>query len=214
MIRAGHAIGRSYPVCTSHRSFECCAVFIVYSIYEGNMDVPDELKIAIELAERSVSGGGRVATFAREMIRLLKATEHQLVAIPAPATTMRAADGKLVYVVDSRSETLTEFRTSGKASPFRCPKPLYDAMALVLASAERPLAVEEIIVQTAKLLSEPPADHQVRVVLRLWMHVEPALVSRNRTRYAPTDAASFPSSAQSVWEALKEQGQAGKRIIK
>jgi hypothetical protein len=87
-------------------------------------------------------------------------------------------------------------------------------MALVLASAERPLAVEEIIVQTAKLLSEPPADHQVRVVLRLWMHVEPALVSRNRTRYAPTDAASFPSSAQSVWEALKEQGQAGKRIIK
>jgi hypothetical protein len=206
MIRAERAIGRIYSVFGSQMNFEVGTGFNVYSICEGNMDVPDELKIAIELAERSVRGGGRVATLAKEMIRLLKATERHLVAIETPIAAVRPMGDKLVYVVHSKNETLTEFRTSGKASPFRCPNRLYDAMAQVLASAERGLAVEEIIVEAARVLGEPPADHQVRVVLRLWMHAEPALVSRNRARYAPTDAAHIVSTAKSLWEELKVPG--------
>jgi hypothetical protein len=175
----------------------------VYSVCNGcDMEVPDELKIAIELSERSIRAGGPVAVFAREVIRLLKAAEQRLLFENVHTEAKRPSGLKLVYVVDKAGMMLTEFRTSGKSNPFRCPKGLYDAMVTVLADADRPLGVEEIGAEVGKVTREPPADHQVRVALRFWLHVDPALVSRNRARYRSTNAASFREDAANLWTRL------------
>lgn len=75
---------------------------------------------------------------------------------------------------------LTEHRVGGRPYPFRCPKPIYDAMAEVLAGADHALSLEEMITAVTAVTGDPPADYQVRVPLRLWMHVEPPLIVRNR----------------------------------
>jgi hypothetical protein len=145
------------------------------------MEVPKELTLAIELAEKTATSRTRVAAFAREMLRLLRSVEQQ-VRKSQSSLMNSAATGplaqKVIYLVDPRTETLAEHRTSGKSNPFRCSKALYDAVAKVLAVTERPLAVEEIAAEAGKLLGEPPADFQLRVPLRLWLREEPPLITR------------------------------------
>jgi hypothetical protein len=162
------------------------------------MEVPEELRIAIELAQRTVRAGGRVAVFAREMVRLLERTEQRLM-----ATKGRLPSGdKRVYVVDGKTEMLAEHRTSGKSNPFRCPKALYDAVVQVLAAADRPLAVEEIAVGAAKVMGAPSPEFQVRLPLRLFMSVDPPLLVRNRARYSRSDD-RFDNDAISLWNRLR-----------
>jgi hypothetical protein len=83
-------------------------------------------------------------------------------------------------------------------------------MAMVLAAADRPLGVEEIGAEVGKLTGEPPADHQVRVALRLWMHVDPALVSRNRARYRSVDAENLHKASSNIWDSLRTHPSADK----
>jgi hypothetical protein len=177
-------------------------LFRLYGQEETHMDIPTELKVAIELAQRTAAGGGRVAIFGREMFRLLKKAEERLTDGELP-TSFGPIEGKVVYIVDRKDQMLAEHRTSGKSKPFRCPKALYEAVTKVLASAERPLAVEEIASEVGNMTGEAPAEYQVRVPLRLFMSVDPALVSRNRARYRAITSDNFATKTKELWAQLR-----------
>ncbi|HLL88510.1 MAG TPA: hypothetical protein VK324_04350 [Tepidisphaeraceae bacterium] len=170
------------------------------------MEVPKELKVARDLAERTAEGGGRVAIFAREMAALLVRVEEQLTGVQTPVAVSRAVRGRqerAEYVVEvvGKVQTLAEHRTSGKSKPFRCPKSVYDAVAKVVGEGERALGVEEIASAVERELQFRPAEFQVRVSLRLWLSVEPPLVERVRARYR--SVGGLAEQAARLWERLR-----------
>jgi hypothetical protein len=67
------------------------------------MQVPNELNVAIQLAQRTTAGKGRVATFAKEMASLLIRVEEQLVAGGTGISVSRMARGstdRVEYIVE------------------------------------------------------------------------------------------------------------------
>jgi hypothetical protein len=175
------------------------------------MEVPKELKVALELTERTAAGKGKVATFAKEVASLLSRGIAQLPSTSGVGIISRAAKGgpeKVVYVVDlgnGQEEALAEHRTSGKSNPFRCPKSMYDAIVRVLGAAERAMSVEDIADDVGKLVGDRPAEFQVRVPLRLWLSVSPPLVNRNRARYRPIESDTFAVMAAQLWMNLRSE---------
>jgi hypothetical protein len=181
-------------------------------ITEDAVEVPDELRVALELAERTAAGKGRVATFAKEMANLLVRAEKKLEAGATGISVSRSArgsDDRVEYLVEKagigHEETLAEHRTNGKSKPFRCSKGLYDAVVKVLVATDRSLSVEEIASGVERLGLERPAEFQLRVPLRLWMHIEPALISRNRAKYRPIDSKRIVLEASHLWNSLLSQ---------
>lgn len=185
----------------------------VYPAYDGemekHMEVPEEIRLALTLARQTARGSGKIATFAKEMERILERGISQIEVAELPNVARRAdrsGEEQVIYVVDQdrgHGEALAEHRTSGKSKPMRCPKRVYDALAGVLGAADRPLGLDEVMTAVEKVMGDRPADHQVRVALRLWMHVDPPLVSRNRARYRLIDTNSFTTRAKALWDILK-----------
>lgn len=173
------------------------------------MEVPEELRLALELAEMTAASRGRFAPFAREMVSLLKRAEEQIRALDVPVSLVRSTKrgNERIYLAEKdasgHGEVLAEHRTSGKSYPFRCSKALYDAMTEVLITTDRPLFVEEIASAVEKKMGERPADFQVRVPLRLWLSVDPPLVIRNRARYRAARPVSLASDANILWTKLR-----------
>jgi hypothetical protein len=184
----------------------------VYPVYNGEMEkhmqVPEEIRLALTLARQTARGSGKVATFAKEIEHILERGIKQIEVAELPTVARRAdrsGEEQVIYVVDQdrgHGEALAEHRTSGKSKPMRCPKKVYDALARVLTGADRPLGLEEIMAAVGKVLGDRPADHQVRVALRLWMHVDPPLLARNRARYRPLVNMDFSTSALALWQTL------------
>ena len=172
-----------------------------------------------------------MATRVSEIFRLEQARDL-LAQIKAPATTARIArqvialldqemadrqqpisflhDAKrgaarVEYRVERTGlgENVAEYRPGSKAKPFRCPRPLYEAIVAVLDNADGPLSMAEIVEQVARQTGQPPGDHQYRPAIRLWMHVQPPLLRRSRSRYSPSDGQSFKASASKLWHDLK-----------
>lgn len=98
---------------------------------------------------------------------------------------------------------LTEERLSGKSKAFRCPRAVYDAVVEVLSKADRPLLLDEIATGAEKELGDRPADHQVRVALRFWMHLQKPLLTRSRARHRPTSLKDFGDEADRRWLQLR-----------
>lgn len=170
------------------------------------MEVPEELRVAAELAVKTASAGGPLGRFAHEIGRLLAAAIPKLEVQQARASAsqrLRDAKGREYLVQGERAnEALIEYRLSGKAKPMRCPKSVYEAMVQVLESADRPLSVEEIATGVEKVMGVRPADFQMRVPLRLWMNVQPPLLSRNRARYRASAPQTVQSVAHALWSSL------------
>ena len=174
------------------------------------MEVPKELTVAIELAERTAAEGGSEAICAQEMVRLLGRVREQIAAEGERRGLSRVArrgQGEVEYIVEGSgpTETLTEHRLSGKSYPFRCPKGVYEAVVAVLAASERPMSVEDIATAVEKVMGVRPAEYQLRVPLRLWMAVEPLLVPRVRARYRPADPISFHAQALVLWNSFRRK---------
>ena len=173
------------------------------------MEVPDELKVALEFAQKTTKVKGKTAIFAREMVTLLERAVTKLETAESSLMISRPAKGggeKVVYVVDKvegREEALAEHRTSGKSNPFRCPKSLYDAIVQVLMTTDRSLSVEDIANEVAKTGVDRPAEFQVRVPLRLWISVQAPLITRNRARYR-SSVNSFSTLALHIWSSLRK----------
>lgn len=93
---------------------------------------------------------------------------------------------------------LAEYRSSGP--PLRVPKPAYDHVVNVLAAADRPLPFDDLMSALRKG-ADPPADWQVRVVLRYLLRADPAVLRRTRSRYQPITLRAFKAGAERWWKA-------------
>jgi hypothetical protein len=167
--------------------------------------VPESLLLAMQLL-RGVRRKGPMGTLARDVLALLERADEEL---RAEGTVVRRESGRsaaaIEYVVEMTKgvEVVTESRLSGKSAPFKCPKAIYDAMVQVLAAAERPMSLEDIMEAVNRHVTDAAAEYQVRVPLRLWMHVDPALIVRSRARYRLADPKAFISQATRLWSSLR-----------
>jgi hypothetical protein len=161
------------------------------------VEVPQGLKKAIErLKDESKPGADSLAG---ELLPLLESAADEIKGMRRPAG--RGA-GEIAYMVErtQQGEVLTERRLSGKSEPFRCPKLVYDALATVLADANRPLSVEEVTTAVGQQLGVRPPDHQIRVALRFWLHFESPIVLRIRARYTPIKGSDFLAAVTRLWQ--------------
>lgn len=170
------------------------------------MDAAEALRRAKELAVALSMRRGEVGKVATKILALLDTASQELVAEKggAQARPSKRGDAEIEYRVEKTTagETLAEHRTSGASQPFRCPRPVYDAIAQVLASATGPLPLEDIAAAVAAKAGVTPGDYQLRVPLRLWLSVTPPLIVRHRARYRAADQA-FLSGTKGLWERLK-----------
>lgn len=154
---------------------------------------------------------GKVGEKLQEIGSFLDAALAQLDASVPQATVTRAARRGLApieYLVEptAQGEMLTEKRTSGSSQPFRCSRTLYDAMVATFKGADGPMSLEDVAAIVAKRLGDRPAEFQIRVPLRLWLHANPPLLNKIRTRYRPASA-TFQTDADALWKKLKKPGE-------
>jgi len=109
-----------------------------------------------------------------------------------------AAQPSQEYVVQKTDEGdfLTERRPSG-SQPFRCPKNAYDAAAQILAKTTQPMHFEDLHERLNTAMGERQPDYRLRVCLRFWLHHK--IIERSRTRYRPTEPATFLTHAGALW---------------
>lgn len=134
----------------------------------------------------------------REQLRFVTARSR-----PSPRRTGEAT----TYSVEGSGEHagLAEYRRSGP--PLRVPQGAYDLVVSVLAAAERPLPFDELMSALRAEQADPPADWQVRVVLRYLLRAEPALLRRTRSRYQPVTPKSFKGAADRWWKVTKRESK-------
>jgi hypothetical protein len=146
----------------------------------------------------------KAAAIARRVLDLLDVIEQaNRKAEGMPRPTRRGAK-RVVYMVEKTEvgQNLAEHRPGSTSSPFRCPKPLYDAVVKVLAGAKRPLGTDDIVSGVERLVGYRPGEHQYRVALRFFTTVEPPLLVRSRAKYSPANT-SFSENAARLWTTLR-----------
>jgi hypothetical protein len=166
--------------------------------------IPEPLLIAIQLV-RGVRAKGPVGRFAKEVLPLLERAAEQLEDGQPVRRKLGRGDGAIEYVVEktAQGEVLTERRSGGTSQPLRCPKVVYDAAIRMLATTTKPLSMDEILSGIETVMGVRPAEFQMRVALRLWLHADPALISRLRARYRLADSTGFISKATRLWSSLR-----------
>ena len=167
----------------------------------GHVEVPQPLIRAIRRLTEASTSRGKAAELAAEVLPLLEAA---VVVIRGVSRPSRRGTGEIEYLVEKtqQGEVLTERRLSGNSQPYRCPKAIYEAVADVLAKAERPLLLDEIVTGVEKHVGHRPSDFHVRLPLRFWMHGDHPTVVRNRARYSALLKAESTTSAQKLWEKI------------
>lgn len=171
------------------------------------MDPSEALAKARELVSALARRRGEVGRAAAKVLALLDHVEAGLRDRTGSEPVVRQGRkglGPVEYRVEMTPTggTLAEHRTSGASQPFRCPKTLYDAVIEVLAKTDRAMSVDEVASAVEVRLGERPADFQLRVPLRLWMHVQPPLLTRSRARYRAATP-EFGTAAVKLWNRLK-----------
>jgi hypothetical protein len=171
---------------------------------EKIMEVPESLRRVLEEVQRASEVNSDVGRFANTLRMSLEAAIADLAARDVSRPSRRGT-GDIKYAIErtQQGEVLSEIRTGGKSKPFRCPREVYFALAAMLEDADRPLGMDEIMSTVEQVLEYRPPDHQVRVPLRLWMHIDPPLLRRSRARHAPILPNSFLSAAAELWERLQ-----------
>lgn len=167
------------------------------------MDVPEPLRKALAKVKERSDGQSEAGRLAQSLLPLLEAAVAEITTAGVTRPLQRGV-GEMAYVVEKtgQGDVLTERRVGTKSKPFRCPKRVLDALATVLGEANRPLAMDEIMAALEARLGDRPADHQVRVAQRLWLHVQPPLLTRNRARYRAVDPSLIIRQANDLWGRL------------
>jgi hypothetical protein len=168
------------------------------------MAIPLPLRQALDDVMGKSGHETEVGDFARRLRPLLEAAVEELSAASVTRPSRRGT-GEVGYVVEKtqQGEVLTENRPGRKSKPFRCPKLVYETLVAVLAGADRPLGMDEIMAVVEAKTGDRPADHQVRVALRFWMHVQPPQLARARARYRVVSREGFPSQAGRLWRQVQ-----------
>lgn len=172
------------------------------------MTASEALHKARELLTALTHRRGEVGRTAEKILALLDRAEDDLAGLRAGGPVTRPSkrgSGKMEYRVERTpgGETLAEHRIGGTSQPFRCPRGVYDAIVQALASATSPLSVEDIATEVKSREGVQPGDFQIRVPLRLWLQVEPALIIRHRARYRSVTPELFPAATRALWERLR-----------
>lgn len=130
------------------------------------------------------------------------AIRHRLRSLGAkPRPPVRRRTGQETsYTVEGTGgqASLAEHRPSGP--PLRVPKRAYDVVVDVLSTAARPLPFDELM-SAMRDQTDPPADWQVRVVLRYLLRADPPVLRRSRSRYQPVTSGKFRTAASKWWKA-------------
>jgi hypothetical protein len=171
---------------------------------EPFVDIPESLNKALDEVRSASEVHSEVGAWAMSLRPLLEAAVAEITAATVTRPSRRGT-GAINYLVErtEQGEVLTEDRAGGKSKPFRCPAKVYETLVVVLSEAARPLALDEIMTAVAARMGDRPPEHQVRVALRLWMHIEPPLATRNRTRYRPSSLTQFSRQAVEHWNRLR-----------
>jgi len=142
--------------------------------------------------------------FAKRLLPLLEAVTEEL----AAGSVVRPArgTGQIEYSVamTEQGEALTERRLGGRSKPFRCPKFIYEALTESLAESKKPLSMDEIMAAAEIKLGNRPADFQIRVALRLWMHSDPPMLVRSRSKYSLVAPKGFLVDSKRLWLMLRQ----------
>ncbi len=136
-----------------------------------------------------------------EILRAVDQLDRLVSSAGAPAAERVRIRGKAkTYTVQrvGDEDVLAEHRPDDP-NPFRCLRRTYDVAARAMSKFDRPVKYPEIAKAVAKELGAPPADYQVRVVLRFWSEPDVRLLERARARYKPVDPARFVKLAGDAW---------------
>jgi hypothetical protein len=168
------------------------------------MEVPPLLLTVIKSVEERAVEASDAGRFAAMILPQLKEVVADLSKGEVSRSSRRGI-GQMTYLVEKtyQGDVLTERKGSG-SKPYRCPQRAYEALASILEAADRPLLLDEILAALEKRIGDRPADHQVRVALRLWMYVAPPLVGRNRARYRSSTPESLLLQAHELWKQLQQ----------
>jgi hypothetical protein len=151
-------------------------------------------RLLAEIARAHPSLHGSLAKVHQELDRLAHALES------GPAVPKKRTGESTLYRVEAVNsrEVLGEYRPS--ASPLRVGRDIYDAVVQSLSQSERPLGVDEALTAIVRAVDTPPAEWQIRVVLRYMLRGDPPFVARNRSRYHPLNNKTFRKAAANWWE--------------
>ena len=171
----------------------------------GMTDSVSEIR-ALDKARRllgTIKSPPATVAIVEEVLSLLDEVDRTTTA--AFTRPARRGAAPVVYTVQTTEmgESLAEHRPDGSSRPFRCPKPLYDALVNILTQADRPLSTDEIAAAAEQVVGYRPGDHQYRVPLRLFLHVQPPLLVRSRAKYSILDPKSFAAEAARLWSGLR-----------
>lgn len=166
--------------------------------------VPESLVRALEEVVRASEAQSEVGEWARRLRPLLEAAVADISAVTVSRQSRRGT-GAINYIVEmtQQGEVLTEERVGGNSQPFRCPARVYETLVVVLSEAERPLALDEIMSAVETRMGERPPEHHLRVALRLWMHIQPPLLTRNRARHRSISPQTFSVDSRALWRRLQ-----------
>lgn len=124
--------------------------------------------------------------------------------IVGPRARVRTA----IYTIEDspRGPALTERRDSG-ARPFKCPKPVYETIAGVIADSREPLSFFDIKASASKKHRQKLPDYVIRTPLRFWSTL--GVVVHQQARFVRVGTkAEFTRNSRLAWmSASKEQIQ-------
>jgi hypothetical protein len=145
-----------------------------------------------------------------EILRAVDQLESVVNSAGAAASPRPRTRGKVKHYTIQRvgdEDVLAEHRPDDP-NPFRCLRSTYDAAARAMTKFERPVKYPEILKAITRELGSPPADYQVRVLLRFWSEPSVKLLERARARYKPVEPVQFTKLADQAWRRVRGLGRA------
>jgi len=88
----------------------------------------------------------------------------------------------------------------------RCPQRIYDAPVAEMSEIAEPVQFPALLQGLAARTGKELPDYLIRLCIRFWMGVKPALVEKIRTRYRPIRRSTFARDARRAWRQLADAG--------
>lgn len=83
-----------------------------------------------------------------------------------------------------------------------CPQEVYDALVAEMTEVAEPVQFPALLQGVAARIGKEVPDYLIRLCIRFWMGVKPALVEKIRTRYRPIRPSTFARDARRAWRQL------------
>ncbi|MGB9624783.1 MAG: hypothetical protein ACPMAQ_07960 [Phycisphaerae bacterium] len=98
---------------------------------------------------------------------------------------------------------MAEYREGGRQA-YLCPQEVYDALVTEMSEIAEPVQFPALLQGVAARTGKELPDYLIRLCIRFWMGVKPALVEKIRTRYRPIRPSTFARDARRAWRQLAD----------